>query len=97
MAKRQLHKRVISKDGNVRYFKLKKDSRGVEVYKRVSDTEGSKAFIQKNYDKVKKDSTKLTNKEQSSFNRSKAQKSLFRFDGKAIPKKVTDFLINKSF
>jgi hypothetical protein len=97
MAKRQLHKRVIGKDGNVRYFKLKKDSRGVEVYKRVSDTEGSKAYIKKNYDNVKKDSTKLTNKEKSSFNRSKAQKSLFRFDGKAIPKKVTDFLINEKF
>jgi hypothetical protein len=45
MAKRQLHKRVIGKDGNVRYFKLKKDSRGVEVYKRVSDTEGSRGTI----------------------------------------------------
>jgi len=95
MAKRQLHKRVISKDGEVRYFKLKKDKRGVEVYTRISDNEGAKAFIQKNFDKVKKDSTNLTDKERESFNRSKSQKNLFRYDGKAIPKKVTDFLIKE--
>lgn len=95
MAKRQLHKRVISKDGEVRYFKLKKDKRGVEVYTRISDKEGAKAFIKKNYDKIKRDSTNLTNKEKKSLNRSKGQRSLFRFDGKAIPKKVSNFLIEE--
>jgi len=95
MAKRQLHKRVISKDGEVRYFKLKKDKRGVEVYTRISDKEGVKAFVKKNYDNVEKDSSNLTSKEKKSFNRSKSQKNLFRYDGKAIPKRVTDFLIKE--
>jgi hypothetical protein len=95
MAKRQNFKRQVGQDGKIRYYKLKKDARGIEVYKQITQKEGAKKFVQKNYDKIKNaPKTSLTKKEQESLNRSRSQRNLFRFDGRPVRKVITDFLKN---
>jgi hypothetical protein len=93
MAKQQRFQRKVDKNGKVYYNELKKDSNGITRYVRTSDTKGAKAYIDKNFDSLKNNYTNLTDKEKSSIKRSKAQKELFRWDGKPIKKEVTDFLI----
>jgi len=92
MARQQRFQRKIDKNGKVYYNELKKDSNGITRYVRTSDAKGAKAFIDKNFDKVKNNYTNLTKKETSSIKRSKAQKSLYRWNGKSIKKNITDFL-----
>jgi hypothetical protein len=93
MARQQRFQRKIDKNGKVYYNELKKDSRGITRYVRTSDKKGAKAFVDKNYEVLKNNYTKLTKKETTSLKRSKAQKSLYRWNGKAIKKEITDFLL----
>ena len=96
MARRPSFKRQTGKDGVVRYFQLKKDKRGVEVYKRVSDKKGASAFVKKNYKTLKNtNKNDLTKQEQKSLNRSRGQRELKRYKGKAIPKWKSDYLESK--
>jgi hypothetical protein len=95
MARQQRFQRKIDKNGKVYYNELKKDSRGITRYVRTSDKKGAKAFIDKNYKVLKNNYTKLTKKETTSIKRSKAQKSLYRWNGKSIKKNITDFLMEE--
>jgi len=95
MAKRERFKRVVGKDGRVYYYELQKDSRGVEKYTRVSDSKGAGKYVSKNYNSLKfKSKDNLTDREQESLRRSSAQRDLYRFKGKAIPKYKTEILSN---
>lgn len=95
MAKRQNFKRQVGADGKVRYFELKKDKRGIEVYKQIPAKEGASKYVKKNYNKVKvTEKAKLTKKEQESLNRSRGQRDLYRFDGRPVKKVITDFFEN---
>jgi hypothetical protein len=92
MARQQRFIRKVDKNGKVYYNELKKDSKGITRYVRTSDVKGAKAFVKKNFDTLKNDYTNLTPKEKTSIKRSKAQKSLFRWNGKSIKKDITNFL-----
>jgi hypothetical protein len=93
MARQQRFQRKIDKNGKVYYNELKKDSRGITRYVRTSDKKGAKAFVDKNYKVLKNNYTKLTKKETTSIKRSKAQKSLYRWNGVPIKKEITDFFL----
>lgn len=95
MAKQDKFKRVIGKDGKAYYFELKKDAKGVTRYIRTNDARGSSKYVKKNFDSIKYQSKdNLTEREQESYKRSKAQRELYRFKGKPIKKSTTDILSN---
>ena len=94
MAKQPKYRRTIGKDGKPRYFELKKDERGVEVYKPISEKKGIKKFVEKNYNDIKKPSNQknLSEKELEALKRSKNQRDLYRIKGKPIKRWKTDLL-----
>jgi len=95
MAKREKFKRVIGQDGQVYYFELKKDARGVERYVRTNDKKGVSNYVKKNFDSIKYQSKDLiSDKEEEAYERSKAQRELYRYKGKPIKKYKTDILSN---
>ena len=93
MAKQQRYLRKVGKDGKPYYFELKKDTRGITRYVRMSDDKGAKKFVQKNFNKLTSTSKKsLSEKEQKKLNRSRGQRKTTTYDSVRIPKKVIKFL-----
>jgi hypothetical protein len=93
MAKQQRYLRKVGKNGKPYYFELKKDTKGITRYVRISDDKGAKKFVQKNFSKLTSTSKKsLSEKEQKTLNRSRGQRKTTTYDGVRIPKKVIKFL-----
>lgn len=93
MAKRDRYLRRVGKNGKIYYFELKKDKRGVEVYKPMKADKGAKKFVQKNYNKIKTaPKTTLSAREQKKLNRSRGQRNTFTYDGVRIKKDVVKYL-----
>lgn len=94
MAKQPKYRRTIGKDGQPRYFELKKDNRGVTRYVPTSADKARLNFIQKNYENVKKPSQQknLSDQEKETLKRVKQSKELYKIKGKAIKRWKTDYL-----
>lgn len=94
MAKQPKYRRTIGKDGQPRYFELKKDNRGVTRYVPTSAEKARLNFIQKNFDNIKKPSQQkfLSDQEKKTLQRVKQSKELYKIKGKAIKRWKTDYL-----